>query len=63
MPRAYKSMLCFFRLVNDIPGYQEAEMNIEAGEDGAERMVKWVEGDVERTGRGITFSMAQGSQG
>lgn len=26
MPRAYKSMLAYFQLVNDVPGYYETEM-------------------------------------
>ena len=30
MPRAYKSMLAYFQLVNDVPGYYETEMLPEA---------------------------------
>lgn len=26
MPKAYKSMLAFFQLVNNVPGYQELEL-------------------------------------
>ncbi|KAL9129616.1 MAG: hypothetical protein Q9217_001972 [Psora testacea] len=63
MPRAYKSMLEFFRLVNDVPGYEEGEMDVEVDGNEAERMVKWVEGDGERTGAGITFSMGDEGRG
>lgn len=38
MPRAYRSMLGFFRLVADVPGYQEVEdlelTAAKGGEDG-----------------------------
>lgn len=30
MPRAYKSMLAYFQLVNDVPGYYETEAVPEA---------------------------------
>ena len=30
MPRAYKSMLAYFQLVNDVPGYYETEVLPEA---------------------------------
>ena len=33
MPRAYKSMLAFFQLVNDVPGYEELEAIIPKDED------------------------------
>lgn len=43
MPRSYKSMLAFFQLVNDIPGYMEAELDIPEDEDES-RVVKWETG-------------------
>lgn len=44
MPRAHKSMLAFFQLVNDIPGYFEAELDIPRDEDDTSRVVKWETG-------------------
>ena len=44
MPRSYKSMLGFFQLVNDIPGYFEAELDIPKDEDDMSRVVKWETG-------------------
>ena len=65
MPRAYKSMLEFFKLVNDVPGYEEREIDVELGAEveGQERMVRWIEGDMESLGSGITFSMGDGGRG
>ncbi len=40
MPRAYKSMLAYFQLVNDVPGYFEAETIIPE-EDDFSRVVRW----------------------
>ena len=57
MPRAYKAMLEYFQLFHDVPEYEEAALNVDANEEETGRMVKWIEGDVERTGPGITFSM------
>jgi hypothetical protein len=42
MPRAYKSMLAFFQMVNDVPGYFEAE--VEPQGDDSSRYVSWEEG-------------------
>ena len=42
MPRAYKSMLAFFQMVNDIPGYFEVE--VEPQGDDSSRYVSWEEG-------------------
>ncbi|KAK3172520.1 hypothetical protein OEA41_005842 [Lepraria neglecta] len=42
MPRAYKSMLTFFQLVNDVPGYFEGE--VEPQGDDSSRYVSWEEG-------------------
>lgn len=61
MPRAYKSMLSFFQLVADVPGYEELEQ-LEFGVDNNEaRQVKWVEGDDEAAalGPGIVISKAK----
>lgn len=44
MPRAYKSMLAYFQLVNDCPGYFEAELDIPKDEDDTSRVVKWETG-------------------
>ena len=38
MPRAYKSMLAYFQLVNDVPGYYETEVLPEA--DNSEKDVE-----------------------
>lgn len=43
MPRAYKSMLAYFQLVNDVPGYFEAETFVPEGDDDS-RYVSWKEG-------------------
>lgn len=34
MPRAHRSMLAFFQLVNDVPGYQEVEAFLPMDEEG-----------------------------
>ena len=44
MPRAYKSMLTFFQLVNDIPGYFETELTIPKDEHDMSRVVTWETG-------------------
>lgn len=44
MPRAYKSMLAFFQLVNDIPGYYETELVVPKDEDDTSRVVTWNDG-------------------
>ncbi|CAD6585557.1 MAG: hypothetical protein ASARMPRED_002192 [Alectoria sarmentosa] len=44
MPRAHKIMLAFFQLVNDIPGYFEAELDIPRDGDDTSRVVKWETG-------------------
>lgn len=44
MPRAHKSMLAFFQVVNDLPGYFEAELNIAEDEDDMSRVVRWEDG-------------------
>ena len=44
MPRSYESMLAFFQLVHDIPGYFEAELDIPKDEDDMSRVVKWETG-------------------
>ena len=41
MPRAYKSMLAYFQLMNDVPGYYETEIAQQADETG--RYVTWEE--------------------
>lgn len=45
MPIAYKSMLAFFLLVNDVPGYFEMNMEIEVDEEDPSRVVTWIAGD------------------
>lgn len=42
MPRAHKSMLAYFQLVNDVPGYYETEMEPQA--DDSNRYVTWQDG-------------------
>ena len=42
MPRAYKSMLAYFQLVNDVPGYYETEVTPQA--DDSNRYVEWQDG-------------------
>ena len=42
MPRAYKSMLAYFQLVNDVPGYHETEVAPQA--DDSNRYVTWQDG-------------------
>lgn len=44
MPRSYKSMLAFFQLVNDIPGYLETEVDLPKDEDNMSRVVRWETG-------------------
>ena len=65
MPQAYTAMLDFFRLLNDVPGYEEAALHVEANDEEEDaRVVRWIEGDVERTGPGVTFSMGtEGGRG
>lgn len=61
MPRAHQSMLSFFQLVADVPGYEELEQ-LEFGVDNNQaREVKWVEGDDEATdlGPSIVISKAK----
>lgn len=41
MPRAYKSMLAYFQMVHDIPGYYETEMLVPKDEDDTSRVVNW----------------------
>ena len=44
MPKAHKSMLAFFQLVNDIPEYYETELDIPKDEDDMSRVVTWETG-------------------
>ena len=44
MPKSYPSMLAFFQLVNDIPGYFEADLDIPKDEDDMSRVVQWETG-------------------
>ena len=44
MPKSYESMLGYFQLVNDMPGYFEAEIDIPQNEDDMSRIVKWETG-------------------
>lgn len=37
-------MLAFFQVVNDLPGYFEAELNIAEDEDDMSRVVRWEDG-------------------
>lgn len=41
MPRAYKSMLSFFQMVHDVPGYSETELVVPKDEDDMSRVVTW----------------------
>lgn len=43
MPRAYESMLAYFQLVNDVPGYFEAETIVPEG-DNSSTVVRWEDG-------------------
>ena len=45
MPRAYKSMLAYFQLVNDVPGYYETELVPQ--DDDSDRYVEGQEGGQE----------------
>ena len=45
MPRAYKSMLAYFQLVNDVPGYYETELV--PHDDDSNRYVEGEEGGQE----------------
>ena len=65
MPSAYRYMLAFFKLVDDVPGYEELDLKVESDPAGeGDRVVRWVEGDVERSGPGVTFSMGvEGARG
>ena len=61
MPHAYKSMLSFFRLVADVPGYEELEqleLNIDSKEA---RNVKWVQENGEEAipGPSVVISKAK----
>ena len=61
MPRAYKSMLAFFQLVADVPGYVEFEQ-LQLGMDNKEaREVKWLAGDdgAANPGPSITVSRVE----
>ena len=49
MPRAYKSMLAYFQLVNDVPGYYETEVLPEP--DDSNGYVEWQEGVVPESPR------------
>lgn len=44
MPKSHKSMLAFFQLVNDIPGYYEAELDLPIDESDTSRVVRWESG-------------------
>lgn len=44
MPTSHKSMLAFFQLVNDMPGYFEAELDIPKDEDDMSKVVRWETG-------------------
>ena len=44
MPRAYKSMLEFFQMVDEIPGYYETEVFVERDEEDELRVVRWDDG-------------------
>ena len=44
MPRAYKDMLAFFQMVQDLPGYYEAEVVVPKDENDMSRVVNWKEG-------------------
>ncbi len=44
MPRAYKSMLAYFQLLNDIPGYYETEIQVPKDENDMSRVVTWQSG-------------------
>ena len=60
MPRAYTAMLRFFQLLHDVPEYEEGALHVEANEDDDDedaRVVRWVQGNDERTRPGVTFSM------
>ncbi|KAL9102680.1 MAG: hypothetical protein Q9163_002202 [Psora crenata] len=63
MPHAYKSMLEFFQLVHNIPGYEEKETNAGVATDGPEMIVKWVNSDQDTAADLITFSMGDEARG
>ena len=56
MPQAYTSILDFFQLVNNLPGYEEQPILLEReNDDDGARVVKWEDGRdsqmVEQLGR------------
>ncbi len=59
MPRAYRSMISFFKLVADVPGYEELEQFEFGVDDRAAREVKWVAGDDEAAIPNIVISKAK----
>lgn len=62
MPRAHKSMLSFFQLVADVPGYQEIEQLGLGVDDNEAREVQWVEGDDEAAGLGPSIVISKAKQ-
>ena len=66
MPAAYSAMLEFFKLVNEVPGYEEGlsladlvdESDDEKDDQGQDRgQVKYLPGNGASAGPGVSFSM------
>lgn len=65
MPAAYKHMLGFFQLVNDVPGYEEMEfrrpeLKGDAGWEEGEEKGRRQDGDLNGEGKGIDVSIEKG---
>lgn len=45
MSRAWKNMLAFFRLLDDVPGYCEMPIQVPRDEEDYSRVVKWIGGE------------------
>lgn len=56
MPRAYRSMLSFFQLVNDVPGYEELGIEVSREEEDSSRIVQWVGNEGIPAHGGVSFS-------
>ena len=44
MPNVYKSMLAYFQLVHNLPGYEERPLIVEPDEDYSKTTVSWEAG-------------------
>lgn len=56
MPRAYQSILSFFQLVNDVPGYEEPAQEDVVDEEDNSNVVQWAGNEGGLAEGAITFS-------